>query len=266
MSRPSPNCLRSRHRRAVDGTLPRVTNEPYYQPDLARIHHLGFGFHADACAPGILDLLSDVRDRDGLVLEVGCGSGLLTRYLIEAGHRVVATDASPAMLELASENLGSAVEVRQLTLPDDPVPAADAIVSVGHALSYLPDEDAVDRALVALANALRPGGVMAIDLCDLEWGRHRRGERPAGWVGDDWAIVTAFPFEGEDRYIREMTTFTKTPDGTYRRGHERHHNVLIDTSTVPPRLASLGLSAEVRPAFGDEQLPAGLVAVVAHRP
>lgn len=243
-----------------------VTSEPYYQADLARIHHLGFGFHADACAPGILELLADVRARDGLVLEVGCGSGLLTSHLVDAGHRVIATDASPAMLDLARETLGGWVPVERLTLPDDPVPEADAIVSVGHALSYLPDADAIDRALVALAGALRPGGVMAIDLCDLEWGRHRRDVRSAGWVGNDWGIVTQFPFEGDDRYIREMTTFTEQPDGSYRRAFERHDNVLVDTSLIPARLASLGLAAEVRSAFGSEELPAGLVAIVARRP
>jgi SAM-dependent methyltransferase len=250
-----------------------VSTEPYYQADLARIHHLGFGFHADACAPGIIDLLDDVLARDGLVLEVGCGSGLLTKHLLDAGHRVIATDASPAMLDLARETLGDTlgnapgrVAIESLTLPDDPVPEADAIVSVGHALSYLPDAAALDRALVALAGSLRPGGVMAIDLCDLEWGRHRRDVRSAGWVGDDWGLVTQFPFEGDDRYIREMTTFTELPDGTYRRSSERHDNVLVDTSQVPGRLASLGLETEVRQSFGAEDLPIGLVAIVARRP
>ncbi len=66
---------------------------PYYRPDLARIHHEAFGFHADAVAPGILRLLEPVRERGGLVLEIGCGSGLLTKYLVEGGHRVHATDA-----------------------------------------------------------------------------------------------------------------------------------------------------------------------------
>jgi trans-aconitate methyltransferase len=75
--------------------------EPYYRADLALVHHLGFGFHADDCAPGVLELLAPVRERDGLVVELGCGSGLLTRYLVDAGHRVIATDASPAMLDLA---------------------------------------------------------------------------------------------------------------------------------------------------------------------
>ena len=126
-------------------------NDPYYRRDLALVHHRGFGFHADLCAPGILELLAPVRDRDGLVLEVGCGSGLLTRYLVDAGHRVVATDASPAMLELARVTVPDAEAIERLTLPDDRLPEADAVVSIGHALSYLPSAGAIDRALVALA-------------------------------------------------------------------------------------------------------------------
>ena len=246
-----------------------MTSEPYYRDDLARIHHVGFGFHAEACAPGVLDLLVDVRARDGLVLEVGCGSGLLTRYLVDAGHRVIATDASPAMLDLARQTLddvpGDVLRIERLTLPDDPVPEVDAVVGVGHALNYLPDADALDRALLTLARAVRPGGVLAIDLCDLEWGRHRRDQCSAGWAGDDWAIVTQFPYEGDDSYVREMTTFTELPDGTYRRSFERHDNVLVDTSVIPERLADLGFEAEVRRSFGVEQLPVGLVAIVARR-
>src|SRR6266568_402160 len=102
--------------------------QPYYRADLALVHHLGFGFHADACAPGILDRLQPVRDRGGLVLELGCGSGRLTRHLVDAGHRVVATDASPAMLDLVRGFVPDAEEIRQIVLPDDPLPEADAIV------------------------------------------------------------------------------------------------------------------------------------------
>src|SRR5688572_30005483 len=110
---------------------------PYYGRDLALVHHLGYGFHADACAPGILDRLGPVLAGNGLVVELGCGSGLLTRHLLDAGHRVVATDASPAMLDLARESLPDAEEVMLLNLPDDPIPRCDAIVSVGHVLNYL---------------------------------------------------------------------------------------------------------------------------------
>ena len=76
----------------------------YYQHDLALVHARGYGQHADRCAPGLLDLLAPVRG--GLVLEVGCGAGALTRHLLAAGHRVIATDASAAMVELARAAAG----------------------------------------------------------------------------------------------------------------------------------------------------------------
>jgi SAM-dependent methyltransferase len=239
--------------------------DPYYRRDLARVHHLGYGFHADACAPGILTLLEPVRARGGLVLELGCGSGLLTRHLVEAGHRVVATDASPAMLELARETVAGAESIEQLVLPDDSLPSCDAVVSVGHVLSYLPDEASVERALVAAATALRPEGVLAIDLCDLSWGEARRDEKSQGRVGDDWAIVARFSVPRPNLFIREMTTFLRDEDGAWRRDDERHENVLVDTSGVPALLARHGLDVRVSTSFGDETLPVGLVTIVGRR-
>jgi SAM-dependent methyltransferase len=239
--------------------------DPYYRRDLALVHHLGYGFHADACAPGILALLEPVRAREGLVLELGCGSGLLTRHLVEAGHRVVATDASPAMLELAREVAPGAEEIRRVTLPDDPLPACDAIVSVGHVLSYLPDEASVERALVACAAALRPGGVFAIDLCDLRWGEARRDGPNHGRVEEEWAIVTRFDLPRPNLFVREMTTFLREDDGTWRRDDERHENVLLDTSRLPELMAAHDLDVRVAESFGDEQNPEGLVTLVGGR-
>jgi len=235
----------------------------YYQHDLALIHARGFGEYADHCAPGLLDLLAPVRD--GLVLELGCGAGAMTRHLLAAGHRVIATDASAAMVELARAALGADVDVRQLVLPDDPLPAADAIVSVGHMISYLPDAAAVDRALVAMAGALRPGGVLALDVCDLELGRIRAGELPVGRAGPDWAVIAEFSAPAPDRVVRDITTFVPDGAGAWRRGRERHEYVLVDTSLIPVLLASCGVTATVTSAFGTAELPPGLRAVTGVR-
>jgi SAM-dependent methyltransferase len=238
--------------------------QPYYRENLALVHDLGFGFHAERCAPGILALLAGVRERGGLVLELGCGSGLLTRHLVGAGHRVIATDASPAMLALARRAVADA-DVRRLSLPDDPLPPADAIVSVGHVLSYLPDASAVERALLAAAGALRPGGVLAIDLLDLAWGQARRDAPDTARVTDDWALFTRYSLPEPDRYVRELTTFVRGDDGCWRRDDERHDNVLFDTSTLPALLAGHGLDVTVATGFGTEQLPTGLIALIGHR-
>jgi SAM-dependent methyltransferase len=239
--------------------VPRI--DPYYRQDLALVHHLGFGFHADACAPGILALLEPVRARGGLVLELGCGSGVLTRYLVDAGHRVLATDASPAMLDLARETAPGVEELRLLALPDDDLPECDAVVSIGHVLNYLPDEAALDRGLLAAGRAVRPDGLLAFDLCDLRWGEARRGATNYSRVEDEWAIVTRFDLPSPSRFVRHIVTFLRNDDGTWRRDDERHENVLVDTSRVPALLSTVGITAEVRASFGDEQLPEGLVVV-----
>ena len=243
------------------------TDEPYYRRDLAYVHDRGFGFHAADCAPGIGRLLEPVRRRDGVVLEIGCGSGLLTEHLVAAGHRVIATDASPAMLDLARAAVPTAQEFRRLVLPDDPVPTVDAIVGIGHALNYLPDAAAVRRGLARLAAALLPGGLIALDLCDLEWGTARRGAVAQGRVGDDWAIVTRFSQPSPDRFDRDLTSFVRDADGRYRRDDEHHRNVLLDTATVPALLQEHSVTAVVGASFDDDAhpLPLGLKSVIGRK-
>lgn len=241
-------------------------DEGYYREALSRIHHEAFGFHADACAPGILDLLDDVRSRDGLVLEIGCGSGLLTRHLVDAGLRVVASDASTAMLDIARRHVPDALEHRLLALPSDEVPECDAIVSTGHALSYLPDRGQLEAALVACARALRPGGVLALDLEDLDTRDAQMARPPASWVRDDWAMVTERASDAPDHYARLMTMFVREPDGRYRREFERHDNVLVDVeAVVRPLLEGEGLEVDIGTSFGDETNMQGLRVVKARR-
>jgi SAM-dependent methyltransferase len=243
-----------------------TNHDPYYREDLALVHHLGFAFHADGCGPDLVKLLAPVRERDGLVLEIGCGSGLLTRFLVDAGYRVLATDASPAMLALARETAPGAEAFARLTLPDDPVPEADAIVGIGHPLNYLPTEDAISRALVALARAVQPGGTFATDLCDFEWAAARIDERERSCIADDWALITRLNVPSPDRYVRDMTTFVRNADGSWRRDHERHDNVLLDVTAVPPLLAGEGIEADARRSFGEHALPVGLYAIVGTKP
>jgi SAM-dependent methyltransferase len=243
-----------------------ATDDPYYRAALAQIHHEGFGFHADACAPGILDHLAPIRERDGLVLEIGCGSGLLTKHLTDAGHRVIATDASPAMLDIARAYAPDAVEHRRIALPDDPLPEADAIVSTGHALSYIDTEERLLAALVACARALRPGGVLAVDLEDLSTRDAQMARPPAVWVGDDWALFMERVSDGPTHFARVQTLFMREDDGRYRRELERHDNVLIDVpGVVPQLLEDEGLDVDVGLSFGTETNMDGLMVVVATR-
>ena len=240
-----------------------MPDDPYYGRDLALIHHLGFGFHANTCAPGILRLLEPVRERGGLVLEIGCGSGLLTKYLVDAGHRVVATDASPAMLDLARETAAGA-DVRRLTLPDDPLPEADAIVGVGHALNYLPDVGAIERGLAAV------GERFARAACSRSTCATSSG-RGSGLMPGRWAGSARTGRSSPSSRIRLLTGSS----GRWRRSSGGRRIVAARRRAPrerPDRDRSRARAARGRRRRGEraavvrrEELPAGLRAVVGHR-
>jgi SAM-dependent methyltransferase len=232
--------------------------------DLARIHHLGFGFDADDCAPVILTLLEPVRERGGLVVELGCGSGLLTKYLVDAGHRVIATDASPVMLDIARAYVGDAVDPTARA-PGRSHPRGRCDRLDRSRLQLSADALAIDRALVASARALRPDGVYAINSRDLTWGTERSDSVTRAWVGDDWALVTEVSLRTRDRFVRQMATFTRNDDGSWRRDDERHDNILIDTRGVPGLLAPHGVEAQLGDAFGSETPTVGLRTVTGPR-
>jgi SAM-dependent methyltransferase len=237
----------------------------YYRDDLAHVHQQGFGFHADRCAPGILAALAPIRERNGLVLELGCGGGHLTRHLLDAGHRVVASDASTAMLTIAIENISKVESFRQIILPDDPLPEADAIVAVGHVLNYLEDEAAIHRAFVAIANALRPCGILALDLQDLQWGCQYENAPNQARVTDDWALISEFSVPEPTRFIRRHISFMRSDDHNWRRDEEVHQNVLLDTAMIPAFLFEHQIQAQLGNSFGTEELPKGLITIIGEK-
>ena len=128
-----------------------------------------------------------------------------------------------------------------------------------------PTRDAITAALTAIARALRPGGLFAIDLCDLSYGQNRRDSPPLGRAREDWAVISATALPVPDRFIRQITVFMRNDDGSWRRDDERHDNVLIDTARVPGLLAGEGVEVNVTSAFGTERLPTGLAVLVGRR-
>jgi hypothetical protein len=166
------------------------------------------------------------------------------------------------MLARARVNAPGA-DVRRITLPDDELPRADAVVAVGHPFNYLTDAPSLRRGLVAAAAALNPGGLFAVDIADRQWADHAAAGQIV-MIEDDWAWINRVSAPSPDLYVREMTTFIRQADGSWRRDDERHENVLVDTTDIPGWLAEVGVEARVGHSFGTEELPAGLRTVIGH--
>jgi ubiquinone/menaquinone biosynthesis C-methylase UbiE len=90
----------------------------------------------------------DAGDR---VLEVGCGSGHLTKRLAERGIDIVGIDANPNAREVADTDRVLHMRAEQLKFEDKEF---DAVISV-HAIEHIPP---LDEAVAEMARVLQPQG------------------------------------------------------------------------------------------------------------
>jgi SAM-dependent methyltransferase len=195
---------------------------------------------------------------------------LLARQLRAAGFAVRGVDASPAMIELARGYEPDA-KFDVVSLPtgmrpgeDGALPESDAVVSTGHVLNYLDTRAQIAQALSELARAVRPGGLLAIDLMTEAFCDRRDLGRVHAKVRDDWVIVTRFSRPEPYRFDRAITVFRREW-GIWRRSDEYHRNVTFDIEEAFRVLRDNGLDARLRASFGAEELPAGLVVLAAAR-
>jgi len=113
-----------------------------------------------------LILTRHVRAGDSWV-DLGCGSGVLSRELLALGACVVAVDGSPRMLSHARERMGLEYAGRVSWIQSD-VQSIDALkngafdgVLCSSVVEYL---DRPDTLLKEIARILSPGGVLVISL------------------------------------------------------------------------------------------------------
>jgi arsenite methyltransferase len=99
------------------------------------------------------------------VLEIGFGQGRTAAVLLEAGHRILGVDPSPAMVKQATARNRTACRDGLATLRHSdgvtvafPDRTADAAFSV-HTVYFMPDPTAT---FADIARVLRPGGTLVI--------------------------------------------------------------------------------------------------------
>lgn len=98
--------------------------------------------------------------RDAAVLDVGCGGGLLSEALAQAGAKVTAIDLAPNLLKVARlHGLESGVKVDYREMPVEALaeqaPASFDVITCMEMLEHVPEPASV---IAACANLLKPGG------------------------------------------------------------------------------------------------------------
>lgn len=135
-------------------------------------------------------------DRPARVLDLGAGTGKLTRALRAAGHDVVAVDPSEPML---AELRGAVPGVEALVGTAESIPLPDGsvdVVTVAQAFHWFDPAAAVPE----ITRVLRAGGNLA-----LVWNLR---DEAVPWVGELWASIA--PDEP-----RSVTTARLPPDAPF---------------------------------------------------
>jgi SAM-dependent methyltransferase len=235
--------------------------EGAYREALAYIHDAGYGDVARDAASRLLDELAHVGHRDGTVVDLGCGSGILARQLGDAGYRVVGIDVSNAMVALARTRAPDA-ELRVGSFVSADLPACVAVTAIGEVLNYCFDSANDDRARADLFRrvhaALVPRGLFLFDVAGRQ--RANLGTQRTFAEGADWAVLVETELDREARVLsRTITSFRKA--GTlYRRDVEVHRLTLVDAAEALESLRAIGFEAQAIPNYGAVRLPEGVTA------
>ena len=183
----------------------------------------------DKWADYIVSLLKKYGVEDGLVCELGCGTGSITRRLSKAGYDMIGIDGSADMLEVAmydhqDENEGILYlnqDMREIELYG----TVKAFVCVCDSINYLLTEDDLVKTFKLANNYLESEGIFIFDMkTEYEFGT-KMGNRTIVDNREDGTLIWENRFNPktkENRY--DITIYDPIPDeeGLFERIDETH--------------------------------------------
>jgi len=115
----------------------------------------------------LLDRLLEYGIRDGLVLDLGCGTGKVTRFLAKEGYDMIGVDVSQEMLGIAAEKESEGKPILYLNQDMrefELYGTVRAVVSVCDTLNYLTEQEDLLSVFKLVNNYLDPGGIFIFDM------------------------------------------------------------------------------------------------------
>ncbi len=195
----------------------------------------------------IAEMLRAHGIEDGLVLDLACGTGVMTELLAEAGYDMIGIDQSEEMLERAldrKEQSGHDIlylcqDMREFELYG----TVRAIVSVCDSMNYVLEEEAfLDILTAAAENYLDYGGLFLFDLNTEYKYRMLLGEQTIAENREEGSFIWENSYDEEEKINEyELTLFIREDSGYYRKYEEVHYQRAYPLDTVKELVARSGL-------------------------
>jgi SAM-dependent methyltransferase len=191
--------------------------------------------------PIYLELLTEHNSGLRRILDLGCGTGILTGMLAENGYEVVGLDLSEKMLQLARDRHSSIPFIQGdfTRLPD--LGRFDAAVTSGEPFNYLPDEAALTGTLLEVAAQLDIGGVVLFDLLSRRSFRRMVAKPLIDEPGGVFRVTSAADDSDPSRITITERRFT--PHGKlWQQTVSEHRYALFDTAAITRALSVAGFT------------------------
>ena len=192
----------------------------------------------------VTGLLKEHGVEKGLVLDLGCGTGKLTRMLAGRGYDMIGVDCSGEMLELAAQQNedGRILYLQQDMREFELYGTVRAIVSICDSMNYLMEYEELVQVLRLANNYLDPGGIFIFDMNTPYKYREVLGEQTIAENGEEGSFIWENYFD-EEQGINEydLTLFIREEDGRYQKYEETHFQRAYDQQTIKKAIEEAGL-------------------------
>ena len=180
-------------------------------------------------AENLAELLQEYDIEDGLVLDLGCGTGSLTEILATKGYDMIGADGSAEMLEIAMEKKAQSGHDILYLLQDmrefELYGTVRAVVSVCDCVNYITDEKELEQVFRLVNNYLDPEGIFIFDFNTEYKYKEILGEQTIAEDREDCSFIwDNYYYEYENMNEYELTLFIKEQDSNlYRKYQEMHY-------------------------------------------
>ena len=177
----------------------------------------------------LAELLREYDIEDGLVLDLGCGTGSLTEILATKGYDMIGADGSAEMLEIAMEKKAQSGHDILYLLQDmrefELYGTVRAVVSVCDCVNYITDEKELEQVFRLVNNYLDPEGIFIFDFNTEYKYKEILGEQTIAEDREDCSFIwDNYYYEDESMNEYELTLFIKEQDSNlYRKYQEMHY-------------------------------------------
>lgn len=196
----------------------------------------------EAWSEAIVRTLREYGITEGLLLDLGCGTGTMTALLAEAGYDMIGVDGSEEMLELAMEKQADILYLCQDMREFELYGTVRAAVSVCDSLNYILEEEELLQVFRLVHNYLDPDGLFLFDLNTIYKYEALLAENTIAENREEGSFIWENYYDREERLNEyDLTIYARREDGSYERFEETHYQRAYETGRVLELLREAGL-------------------------